>query len=82
VPYVVYDLTYNVGWVGVGTDHDTASFAVNAIRRWWTTMGKERHPKATREHAPGEALCQRTIPSRVNLSRGLLRRRRRETLRM
>src|SRR5262249_45334050 len=48
VPYGVYDLTNNVGWVSVGTDHDTASFAVNAIRRWWTTMGKERHPKATR----------------------------------
>jgi hypothetical protein len=48
VPYGVYDVTNNVGWVSVGTDHDTASFAVNAIRRWWRTMGKKRHPKATR----------------------------------
>src|SRR5215831_12764444 len=48
VPYGVYDLTNNIGWVSVGTDRDTASFAVNAIRRWWTAMGKERHPKATR----------------------------------
>jgi len=47
VPYGVYDVTNNVGWVSVGTDHDTASFAVNAIRRWWRTMGKKRHPKAT-----------------------------------
>jgi hypothetical protein len=47
VPYGVYDINNNVGWVSVGTDHDTASFAVNAIRRWWRTMGKRRHPKAT-----------------------------------
>jgi hypothetical protein len=48
VPYGVYDITNNVGWVSVGTDHDTASFAVNAIHRWWRTMGKKRHPKAKR----------------------------------
>jgi hypothetical protein len=48
VPYGVYDITNNVGWVSVGTDHDTASFAVNAIRRWWRSMGQKRHPKATR----------------------------------
>ena len=48
VPYGVYDITNNVGWVSVGTDHDTASFAVNAIRRWWRTMGKKRHPSAKR----------------------------------
>ena len=48
VPYGVYDISNNVGWVSVGTDRDTASFAVNAIRRWWRTMGKARHPNATR----------------------------------
>jgi hypothetical protein len=48
VPYGVYDLADNVGWVSVGTDHDTASFAVNAIRRWWLTMGKGRYAKAKR----------------------------------
>jgi Rhodopirellula transposase DDE domain len=48
VPYGVYDINNNVGWVSVGTDHDTACFAVNAIRRWWRTMGKKRHPKAKR----------------------------------
>jgi hypothetical protein len=48
VPYGVYDITNNVGWVSVGTDHDTASFAVRAIRRWWRTMGKKRHPAARR----------------------------------
>jgi hypothetical protein len=48
VPYWVYDITNNVGWVSVGTDHDTASFAVHAIRRWGRTMGRKRHPVATR----------------------------------
>ena len=38
-PYGVYDLTNNTGWVSVGTDHDTASFAVATIRRWWLAMG-------------------------------------------
>jgi Rhodopirellula transposase DDE domain len=48
VPYGVYDINNNIGWVSVGTDHDTACFAVNAIRRWWRTMGRKRHPKAKR----------------------------------
>jgi hypothetical protein len=46
-PYGVYDLASNTGWVSVGTDHDTASFAVETIRRWWVTMGQQRYPKAT-----------------------------------
>jgi hypothetical protein len=40
IPYGVYDLQRNEGWVSVGIDHDTASFAVNAIRRWWKLMGR------------------------------------------
>ena len=48
VPYGVYDITNNLGWVSVGTDHDTASFAVHAIRRWWKTMGRKRHSDATK----------------------------------
>jgi hypothetical protein len=48
VPYGVYDITNNVGWVSVGTGHDTATFAVNAIRRWWRAMGRKRYPKAKR----------------------------------
>jgi hypothetical protein len=48
VPYGVYDMSVNVGWVSVGTNHDTATFAVNAIRRWWQTMGRKRYPKAKR----------------------------------
>ena len=46
VPYGVYDIAGNTGWVSVGIDHDTASFAVNAIRRWWQTMGRARYPEA------------------------------------
>jgi hypothetical protein len=48
VPYGVYDIADNKGWVSVGADHDTASFAVHAIRRWWRTMGQQRYPQASR----------------------------------
>ena len=46
IPYGVYDVTLNEGWVAVGIDHDTASFAVNSIRRWWHVLGRERYPDA------------------------------------
>jgi len=48
IPYGVYDLTDNSGWVSVGVTHDTAQFAVNAIRRWLETMGRARYPSAER----------------------------------
>ena len=41
MPYGVYDIAANDGWVSVGIDHDTAAFAVNTIRRWWQTMGRD-----------------------------------------
>jgi hypothetical protein len=47
IPYGVYDLALNKGWVTVGMDHDTAAFAVNTIRRWWKEMGSKAYPKAT-----------------------------------
>jgi len=47
-PYGVYDVAANEAWVSVGTDHDTAAFAVESIRRWWTTMGAPLYPEATR----------------------------------
>lgn len=47
-PYGVYDLSKNEGWVSVGTDHDTASFAVASIRRWWYSMGQLNYPNAKR----------------------------------
>ena len=45
IPYGVYDIGANAGCVSVGIDHDTAQFAVNAIRRWRDTMGRERYPE-------------------------------------
>ena len=47
IPYGVYDLTVNQGWVSVGIDHDTAEFAVATIRRWWYEMGQPLYPQAT-----------------------------------
>lgn len=47
-PYGVYDLTKNSGFVNVGTDHDTATFAVASIRKWWQTQGRQAYPRATR----------------------------------
>ena len=47
-PYGVYDVTANTGWVAVGTDHDTASFAVNTIARWWDQVGHGLYPAASR----------------------------------
>jgi hypothetical protein len=46
IPYGVYDMAKNAGWVSVGITHDTASFAVATIRRWWLRMGRKVYPKA------------------------------------
>lgn len=46
IPYGVYDVTANTGWVTVGQDHDTASFAVATLRRWWESMGQATYPDA------------------------------------
>jgi Rhodopirellula transposase DDE domain len=48
LPYGVYDLTRDTGWVNVGVDHDTAAFAVASIRRWWQARGRLDYPHATR----------------------------------
>jgi hypothetical protein len=48
IPYGVYEVTRNCGWVSVGIDHDTAEFAVESIRRWWKQMGQAVYPQATR----------------------------------
>jgi len=45
-PYGIYDIADDKGWVSVGIDHDTAAFAVNAIRSWWVNMGRQRYPDA------------------------------------
>jgi hypothetical protein len=46
IPYGIYDLTWNVGWVNVGVDHDTAEFAVESIRKWWIKMGSITYENA------------------------------------
>jgi hypothetical protein len=48
IPYGVYDVGRNTGWVTVGQDHDTASFAVASLRRWWQVVGQPTYPHATR----------------------------------
>ena len=48
VPYGIYDIAANTGWVNVGTDHDTAAFAVESIRRWWHAAGHAAYPAARR----------------------------------
>ncbi len=48
IPYGVYDLAANAGWVSIGTDHDTAAFAVESIRRWWNGAGRDGYPRARR----------------------------------
>lgn len=48
IPYGVYDVANNLGWVNVGCDHDTAAFAVASIRRWWRAMGQRLYPKAAK----------------------------------
>ena len=48
IPYGVYDLGANSGWVNVGTDHDTAAFAVATLRRWWERVGQVAYPAAGR----------------------------------
>jgi transposase len=45
-PYGIYDITHNLGWVNVGIDHDTATFAVESIRRWWYSMGRPLYSDA------------------------------------
>jgi hypothetical protein len=46
IPYGIYDLAANAGWVSVGTDHDTAEFAVESVRRWWHGAGQAAYPAA------------------------------------
>jgi len=48
IPYGVYDITHNKGWVSVGINHDTAEFAAETIKRWWTQMGIHFYPTAKR----------------------------------
>jgi transposase len=55
IPYGVYDLARNNGWVSVGIDHDTAEFAVASITQWWKRMGRKRYTKAKRLLITGDS---------------------------
>ena len=46
IPYGIYDVTQNCGWVSVGVDHDTAEFAIATLKQWWERMGKQMYPHA------------------------------------
>src|SRR5205807_4654246 len=48
IPYGIYDLVQNSGFVNVGIDHETAAFAVESIRRWWNQVGRQHYPQARR----------------------------------
>jgi hypothetical protein len=48
IPYGIYDITRNTGWVNVGVDHDTSVFAVESVRRWWKVRGSRDYPQASR----------------------------------
>jgi hypothetical protein len=48
VPYGIYDLAANAGWISIGMDHDTSAFAVQTLRTWWHSVGKQRYPDARR----------------------------------
>src|SRR6266508_4115133 len=48
IPYGIYDMAANRGWVSVGTDHDTAAFAVESLRRWWMAQGRSGYPGTPR----------------------------------
>ena len=64
-PYGIYDLTANTGWVNVGTDHDTAVFAVESLRRWWRGAGAQAYPNATQLLITADAGGSNSPRSRV-----------------
>jgi hypothetical protein len=65
IPYGVYDLARNTGWVSVGTDHDTPAFAVESIARWWRYMGKQAYPNARQLFITADAGGSNSARSRL-----------------
>jgi DDE family transposase len=55
IPYGVYDVNRNEGWVSIGVDHDTSAFAVASIRSWWRSMGKRAYPEARELYVVADA---------------------------
>ena len=75
IPYGVYDIGRNEGWVNVGIDHDTAEFAVNSIRRWWRRMGASATPASTPDDHRGRRRQQRLPHPAVEVGTPTIRRR-------
>jgi hypothetical protein len=65
IPYGVYDMARDEGWVNVGTDHDTPEFAVQSLRRWWLTMGRHAYPQARELLVVADAGGSNSARSRV-----------------
>jgi hypothetical protein len=65
IPYGVYDISNNTGWVNVGIDHDTPEFAVRSIAQWWKCMGKRTYPDATEILITADAGGSNAARSRV-----------------
>ena len=65
VPYGVYDLSADAGWVSVGVDHDTAAFAVETLRRWWRNMGSAAYPRTRRVLVTADAGGSNAARSRL-----------------
>jgi Rhodopirellula transposase DDE domain len=64
-PYGVYDVAANAGFVNVGTDHDTAAFAMESIRCWWDTLGKDRYPGVRRLLITADVGCSNGYRTRA-----------------
>ena len=70
VPYGIYDLSANTGWVTVGSDGDTAAFAVATLRRWWTQVGQGAYPTAKRLLINADAEADPDDPGTYPVRRG------------
>lgn len=64
-PYGIYDMEKNLGWINIGIDHDTATFAVESIKSWWLTMGKVLYPDAKELLITADAGGSNSVRSRV-----------------
>ncbi len=65
IPYGIYDLSFNTGWVNVGIDHDTACFAVESIRHWWYSMGEELDPDSQKIMMAADSCGSNSYRSRL-----------------
>ena len=65
IPYGIYDLIKNQGWVSVGVDHDTAQLAVEAIRQWWQQMGQALYSNATELLITADCGGSNSYPARL-----------------